>query len=485
MDGVKTEITDKKGKREIDFTGGNLFWKVPLFALPMALTTMLQTLYTTVDLWTVSNFGGGSLSMSAIGSNSALINLIITVVTQMSLGANVAIANAKGANDAKSADTYLHTALWLALISGLFVAVFGYAISPLMLTWMGTPASIYSNAVTYMQIYFIGVPLNVLYNYESQILRGLGDSRRPLYILVISGLVNVLFDYVFVAYGGMDVAGVAWATVLSELVSATLGFLWLYFNKKGFVIFRFSHFKINKDALFLIIKIGLPAGIQGLAFCLPNVLIQSSLYTITDYYIDGTYISVDEIVIGASASAQIEGYIYALIEACSAACLAMTGQNYGAKKIENFRKCYWYSLVWMLIFSAVSGCIAGFFAEPLLRIFVTESEGLNTANAVAAGKERLLLFAITYFLDGIMDISGSYIRGMRHSTTPSVVTLIGCTGFRIVFLYTIFVQPYFHTVFWLYAAFPISWIIISIAYIPIVLHVEKKEMNSLRRPVAA
>lgn len=464
---------EKKNKRnalrEMDLTTGNLFWKIPLFALPMAVTTILQLLYTTVDLWTVSHYGGGSNSMSAVGSNSALINLIITVFVGMSLGANVTIANAKGANDPERASRSLHTSMILAVVSGVFVGVIGFFLAPYLLELMDTPEHIISLASQYLKIYFVGLPFLMVYNYASQILRALGDSRRPLFILIISGAVNILFDPFFVIVFHLDVAGVAWATVISEAVSAILGVWVLARNKNGFIRFSFKKLKVDRQALKEIIQIGLPAGIQGLAFNIPNVLIQANLYTITQ---EG--VSIDDIVAGAAAAAQIEGYIYALVEAFDAACVSMTGQNYGAGKKENLRKGFWYSLIWEAISCGLSAIIILLWSDPLIKVFLGNDETTNVANAVAAGRERIYIVGLTYFLDGVMAVCAGYLRGMKHSTTPAVVTLIGCTGSRILFLYTLFRLPYFHTITWLYAAFPISWILVDLAYIPITIIIEKK-----------
>ncbi|MDO5330589.1 MAG: MATE family efflux transporter [Bacillota bacterium] len=465
----------KSKTRESDLTTGNLFWKIPLFAAPLAITTIFQLLYTTIDLWTVATFGGGSNSMSAIGSNSSLINLIITVFYSLALGANVAIGNAKGANDPERADKVLHTALVIAVLGGIFIGLVGYFIAPYLLEWMGTIDSIKSKAAEYLAIYFVGMPFVLIYNYGSQMLRALGDSKRPLYILTISGIINVAFDLIFVICFDMDVSGVAWATVMSEAVSAILTVLWLHFNKTGFVRLDFKKLKIDKIAFRDIIQIGLPAGIQGLAFSLPNVLIQSSLYTIGDYTVDGVEIHSAEIVAGAAAAAQIESYIFAIIDSFAQACVSFVGQNFGARKKENVKKTFWYCTIWMFICAAILAVICGFAWNPLLGIFLSDDEEVSREAALLAGRDRLYIMAFTYGLDGLMGIFGSYLRGMRRSTPPAIVTMIGCTGFRILFLYTFFQIEAFHTVFWLYAAFPISWILVNIAYIPLTLILEKRQ----------
>lgn len=456
-----------------DLTTGNLFLKLPLFALPIALTTALQLLYSTIDLVTVANFGGGSLSMEAIGSNSALINLIITLFVSLGVGANVIMANAKGAKDQDKANLTLHNSFLLAIICGVIVAFIGFFMSEILLRWMKTPATFLDKASQYLKVYFIGLPGLMVYNFLSQDMRALGDSKRPLYILLISGVINVIGDLLFVIVLHMDVMGVAIATSLSEYLAAALCVLF-FCKKNGYVRFSFKSLRFDKDTLWNILKIGLPAGVQGLGFCIPNVLIQSSLYSINNHYINNVLISVEEITAGSSASNTIENYVYAFIDAVALSCVSMVSQNYGAKKKENIKKIFWYSVSWMVIFWGVLTAICLPLSNPLMKLFITESKGININNAVAAGKERLFLMLLTYVFDGLMDVDGNYLRGMKESTLPAAITLVGCTGLRILFLLTIFKMEYFHTIFWLYAAFPISWILVCLAYIPAIIIVEKK-----------
>lgn len=463
-----------ENKKEMDLTVGNLFLKIPMFVLPLMMTTIFQLLYTTIDLWCVSSYGDGAISMSAIGSNSALINLIITVLVSLATGANVCISMAKGANDRIRANKILHTALIVAIVGGVVVSIFGFFMAPVFLKLMGTPSSIIGKATIYLKIYFLGVPMLMIYNFGSQMLRALGDSKRPLYILIISGIFNVAFDLLFVCIFKMDVMGVAIATVISQAVSAILTIGWFVVNKNGFVRLKIAELRVNKKELIEILKIGIPAGLQGLAFCIPNVLIQSSLYTINDYYINGVLISQDEIVAGASASSQIEGYIFAMLDAFAVGLVSFTGQNFGAKKKTNMRKCYWYSFIWMMIFWVGCLILVVLIPEGLLSIFIKKSEGIVISSAIAAGKQRLFIMGFTYFLDGLMDINSDYLRGMKVSTPPAIITMLGCSGTRILFLLTLFKTPQFHTIFWLYAAFPISWILVNLVYIPVVLVSEKK-----------
>lgn len=470
-----------KVKSELDLTKGNMFWKIPLFVLPFMMTTIFQLLYTSIDLWTVSSYGGGPTSMSAIGSNSALINLIITVLVSLATGANVCISVAKGQNNKEKASRILHTAFIVALIGGVIVGLLGYFMAPTFLMWMGTPEHLFSRATTYIKIYFLGVPLLMIYNYGSQMLRALGDSKTPLFILVISGIVNIIFDYIFVKFAGMDVAGVALATIIAEGISAILVLAWFSINKNGFVRLNLRDFHISIEELKEILKVGLPAGLQGLAFCIPNVLIQSSLYTIVNYRINGILMTQAEIVAGSAASAQVEGYIFAMLDSFAVGLVSFVGQNYGAKNVKNIKRSYWYSVIWMMIFWVVCLTLSITIPYSLLSIFIQDSKDIIAENALRCGKERLILLAATYFLDGWMDINGNYLRGMKKSTPPAIITLLGCTGTRIVFLFSIFQLEVFHTVFWLYAAFPISWILVNIAYIPTVLLIQKRVFSGIEK----
>ena len=464
-------------QKELDLTTGNLFIKTFKFVIPLMMTTIFQLLYTTIDLWTVSKYGGGPLSMSAVGSNGALINLILTVLVSMSTGANVVISIAKGENNKEKAERILHTAFVVALIGGIIFAFLGFFLSPLLLRVMDTPVSIISKATDYLRIYFIGVPFLMIYNMGSQMLRALGDSKRPFYILVISGIINVLFDLLFVIVFKMDVKGVALATILSEAISGVLVLLYFKTNKDGFVRLSFKKLGIHKKEFNDILRVGLPAGLQGLAFSIPNVLIQSSLYTITNYSINGNLISVEEIVSGASASSQIEGYVFAMIDAFAVGIVSLAGQNFGARKKENIKKTYWYSVIWMLVFWLFSASLCILMPYTFLKIFIKDSNDIVVDNALLAGRERLYIMSLTYFLDGWMDINGCFLRGVKRSTPPAILTLIGCSGTRILFLTTIFKLDFFHTIFWLYAAFPISWILVNIVYIFLVPHLLRKDFK--------
>jgi len=436
---------------EMDLTTGNLFKKIGVFSLPLFLTTILQLLYSTVDLITVHFLGGGENSMAAIAANGSLINLIIIVFSNMSLGSNVSAANAKGANDVTKAQEVLHTSFLFSIMSGIFVGIIGFFISEPLLNLMGTSSHIIDLAATYLKIYFVGLPFIMIYNYLSQIMRAIGDSSTPFIALFIAGVTNVIFDIIFVSVFKMDVSGVAWATVISEIVSASILTLAFMFKKNSYIKLNFKNFHCSKRALFDIVRIGLPAGLQGFFFALPNVFIQSKLYEV-----DPENINMQN---GAIASSNIESYIYAGIEAIYSACMSFTAQNYGAKKKENITKVFKYSLIWLVIYSIITSILILTLHNQLLSLYVDS----NDEEALKAGTQRLYVVGLTYFLDGLMDVPAGSLRGCRRSFIPMINTLIGCTLLRILFLETLFNLEYFHTVFWLYSVYPLSWIVTSIA----------------------
>jgi Na+-driven multidrug efflux pump len=263
--------------------------------------------------------------------------------------------------------------------------------------------------------------------------------------LFISGVINVLFDFLFVRFGGMDVAGVGIATVISEVVSAVLALLFLFLRKTNYVCLHWKKLHIDRESLLEIIRIGLPAGLQGFFFALPNVFVQSKLYTIEPGNLDLSN--------GAIASGQIESYIFAGIQAISSACLAFTAANHGALRKDNIKKVWLYSFFLILIYTGICDILILTVYRPLFLLFV------SSETAVEYGRQRLWVIGLTYTLDGVMDIFASALRGMKKSTYPMVVTLLFCTIVRIVFLMTLFNLDFFHNVGWLYAVFPISWVL--------------------------
>lgn len=430
---------------QMDMTSGNLFGKIAWFSLPLLLTTVMQLLYSTVDLVSVQMWGGGDTSMGAIAANGSLISLIIIVFNNMALGSNVAIANAKGAKDTERASKILHTATLFSFFSGIIVGFIGWFLSDNLLIMMGTEAEYVPLATQYLQIYFLGLPALMVYNYAARNMNATGDSQTPFLILFISGLVNVVFDFVFVRFWQMDVVGVGVATVIAEGVSAVLALAFLFLRKTNYVNLHWKKMRMDRVSLIEIIRIGLPAGLQGFFFALPNVFVQSKLYTIEPGNLDLSN--------GAIASGQIESYIFAGIQAISSACLAFTAANHGALRKDNIKKVWLYSFLLVLIYTGICDILILTIYPSLLHLFVSSDA------AVEYGRQRLWVIGLTYTLDGVMDVFASALRGIKKSTYPMIVTLLFCTIVRIVFLLTLFDLDFFHNVGWLYAVFPISWIL--------------------------
>lgn len=452
-------------KQAKDMTNGHLFGKIIAFAIPTMFTTFVQLLYVTVDLSTV-HFGDSAESMGAIASNTALINLIIVVFTGVSIGANVLLSEARGAGNKEKANKVVHTSLIFALISGIFVGIVGFIVSDNILQMMGTGEHYFAKAALYLKIYFAGVPFVLLYNYSAQLLIGQGDSKSPFISLLIAGLLNVAFDVWFVFGFKMGVAGVAIATVIAEAVSAFVCLFVLMKSKKNYVNLSLKDLKVDGIVLKEVLKVGLPAGLQGFFFSLPNVLIQSSLYQI-----DPGNVNLEN---GVIAAGNIESYFYAVCDAICISTMTFIAANMGAKKIENIKKVITYGLFWGAIMCAILAAIVFFFHRPLLSLFVEELE------AIEAGYTRLSLTGYLYFLDFTMLFTGSVLRGLKRSTYPMITALVCCTGLRIILVLTLFPFPMFHTVFWLYALFPFTWIVATICNTVALLTVLPKDLQKIK-----
>ena len=442
------EKVRKTSSRAMDMTEGNLFWKIILFALPVMATTMMQLLYVTIDLTTV-HYGDSAESMGAIASNNALINLIIVVFTGVSLGVNVLLSEAKGAKNPEKAEKVMHTSLVFALFSGIFVGIIGFLFSDDLLRMMGTEAHYMEKATLYLRIYFGGLPFLMIYNYAAQLLRAQGDSRSPFVILAISGVINVIFDCIFVFPFHMGVAGVGVATVMSEAVSCVLGVFALAKGRRAYVRFSFKKLHIDKATLFEVLRVGLPSGLQGFFFSLPNVFIQSSLYTIDPGNVD--------LENGATAAANIEGYFFAVIDAIGAASMTFVAANMGAKNKKNILKSILYATIWGLIGCAIIAVLTLTANRALFSLFV------DTDAAIEAGSQRLFLMGMTYGINLLMNLSAGVLKGIKKPLYPMITTMIFCTGARIVLILTVFPLEQFHTLTWLYALFPITWVLAAIS----------------------
>ena len=432
----------RHGSREMDMTSGSLLPKILLFSLPLIASSILQLLFNAADVVVVGRFGPDrENALAAVGSTGALINLIINIFLGLSVGANVVIARYCGANRPKEASEAVHTSVFLALFGGLFLAVIGFALCHTFLIWMGSPEQVLPLATLYMKIYFLGMPFNMLYNFGAAVLRSIGDTRRPLYYLMIAGIINVALNLFFVIVLNMSVAGVALATILSQGVSATLVFLCLL-RSHNVVHLDVRRIRLNFDRLKEIASIGLPAGLQGMCFSLSNVLIQSTINSFGNI-----------VMAGNTTAANLEGFVYVAMNALHQAAVTFTSQNVGAGKTRRVRK---VALECALASCAIGLALGGIMVAlryPLMGIYSDEEA------VIQAGMIRMCIVVPTYFLCGLMDTLCGVLRGMGSTVTPMIVSVLGACAFRIFWIYAIL--PMNRTLEMLYLSYPISWILTS------------------------
>ena len=423
---------------ELDMTHGKLIPKIAAFALPLMITSILQLLYNAADVIVVGRYAG-SESLAAVGSTGSLINLIVNVFLGLSIGTNVLAAKYYGAGDFKNTQETVHTSITVSLIGGVAIGIFGFIFGGTFLKWMGSPEDVLPLATRYIRIYFLGMPFNMLYNFGAAVLRAVGDTRRPLYFLTISGVVNVVLNLVFVIVFKMGVAGVAWATIISQLISSVLVVLCLI-HTEGFVHLNPKALRIHKEKLVDIAKVGLPAGFQGACFSISNVLIQS---TVNSYG--------STVIAGNSAAQNLEGFVYVSMNAFHQAAITFVSTNIGAGKNSRIRKTMGACTFLVTVVGAVLGLLMVTFGRQLLGIYSTEAE------VVAVGMIRLSFIAGPYLLCGVMDVFCGVLRGMGATLAPMLVSVMGACAFRIFWVYVIL--PSFGTLETLYFSYPISWIL--------------------------
>lgn len=454
--------------REIDMTNGPLLGKIIQFSIPLALSSMLQLLFNAADVIVVGQFAG-STALAAVGSTGALINLLVNVFMGVSIGANVMVARARGAGDYKAVHETVHCAMLISVILGAIVAVLGFCVSGFALTLMGSPADVKPLATLYLRIYFLGMPANLVYNFGAAILRAIGDTKRPLYILSVAGVVNVVLNLILVIVFHLDVAGVAIATVASQIISAVLVVLCLLHADGAYKLYP-GDLKIHKDKLMGMIRIGLPAGIQGSLFSISNVIIQSTV---------NSFGSI--VVAGNAAAANIEGFIYVCMNSLYQAAITFTSQNLGAEKFDRIRRTFRICTLSVMAIGFVLSMSVYAAGPLLLRIYAS-----GTAEEIAAiieyGMIRLSYVCFTYLICGMMDVSCGALRGLGKGMVPMVVSLLGACGLRILWVFTVFaLNPTLDT---LYISYPVSWAITwaihTLCYLLIRNRMEKKHLASLQ-----
>lgn len=423
---------------EIDMCNGTLMDKLISFSIPLMLSGILQLMFNAVDIIVVGRFAG-SESLAAVGSTTALINVFTNLFIGISLGSNVLAARYYAAGKEREMSETVHSSLTLALISGILMAFAGLFFSRTALEWMGTPDDVIDLAALYMKIYFIGMPFFMLYNYGAAILRAVGDTKRPLLFLVVSGLVNAGLNMILVICFHMAVEGVAIATVISQLLSCIMVLTCLY-RTQGCYQFRFSKLGLKSIYVLQIFQVGIPAGIQSTVINFSNVLLQSSV---------NSFGSVA--MAGYTAANNIFGFLYTSVNSVTQACMSFTSQNYGTGKTKRMDRVLIDCLILSCAFSLTMGCCAWFFGPQLLRIY-TESSAV-----ISCGVEILSFTTVTYFLCGIMDLIPGALRGMGRSAVPMILSIIGTVGTRIVWIFWIF--PYHRSLDILFLSYPVSWIL--------------------------
>ena len=439
---------------EIDMLNGPVMPKLLRFAIPLILSSMLQLTFNAADVIVVGRFEGDA-ALAAVGAPGPLINLMVNMFMGLGVGVNVIVAQNYGARNYRGTSETVHTAVGLGIIGGLIVGVFGFIMCGTFLGMMDTPADVLPLATDYMRIYFIGMPFNMLYNFGSAILRATGDTKRPLTYLTIAGAANVLLNLIFVLFFGMGVKGVAWATIISQMISAVLVLLSLTHNE-GSIHLDFKKIRFYRDKVIGIAKVGLPAGLQGTFFSISNVLIQSTVNSFGAVAVAGN-----------TAAGNLEGYIYASMNAIYQATITFTGQNVGAGKPERISKIMREGLILVMAIGAGMGAFLFVFKEFLLGIYTVDPQ------VVASGAVRSNVFATTYYLCGMMEAVVGVLRGMGSSIAPMIVSVMGVCVFRLFWIFVIF--PFDPTLLNLYISYPVSWIITFSAHMVCYFVIRKKK----------
>ena len=426
----------KTSKYEMDMCNGPIFGKVLVYAFPLVLSGILQLLFNAADIVVVGRFAG-NVALAAVGSTGSLINLLVNVFIGLSVGTNVMVAHCYGSKLYDELNEVIHTAILTALLSGIALIFIGFFVAKPALMIMGTPEDVIEHSALYMRIYFIGMPAMMLYNFGSAILRAIGDTKRPLYYLFGAGVINVGLNLIFVIFFHMGVAGVALATVASQIVSAVLVIRCLI-KTEGYLHLDFKQLRIVPDKLIKIVKIGLPAGLQGALFSISNVLIQSSI---------NSFGSV--VMAGNTAAGNIEGFVYTSMNAIYQTAISFTGQNYGAMKYKRIGRLAVVCLGTVTVIGLVMGVGAYALGSTLIGIYSSDPV------VISYGVLRMSYVCIPYFICGLMDVMVGFMRGMGYSVLPMIVSLTGACLFRVIWITTVF--EHYRSLPILYLSYPISW----------------------------
>ena len=416
---------------------GTIMDKLISFAIPLMLSGILQLMFNAVDIVVVGRFSG-SQALAAVGSTTALINVFTNLFIGISLGANVLAARYYAAGKSKEMSETVHTAIALALVSGVVMAVIGVVFARGALEIMGTPNDVIGKSTLYMRIYFCGMPFFMMYNYGAAILRAVGDTKRPLIFLIVSGVINAVLNLFLVIVFHLDVAGVGIATVISQLVSCILVLRCLHHTKSSYQL-HLKKLRIKSVYLKQIFEVGVPAGIQSTVINISNAMLQSSV---------NSFGSIA--MAGYTASNNIFGFLYVSVNSFTQACMSFTSQNYGVKKLKRMDRVLIDCMILSVVVTLILGSSVYIFGPELLHIYSDQ------ADVIKYGMEIFSYTTVTYFLCGLMDLFPGALRGMGYSTVPMILSIIGTVGVRIIWIYGLF--PSHRSLTFLFLSYPASWI---------------------------
>ncbi len=441
-----------KNKSGAEFTSGPLFLKIFFFSLPIMASGVLQLLYNMADNVVVGKFSGDPTALAAVGSTGSLTNLLLNLLMGLSVGSGVLVSQYFGAKRPDEISKAVHTSMTVAAIGGVLFCFIGFVAARPLLALMGTKPEVLDGATLYIRIIFCGVPASAIYNYGAAILRSVGDSKRPLMILAITGLVNVLLNLFFVIVCHMSVAGVALATISAQYLSAIAVVVILMRTNDCYKL-ELKKLSIDKTMFVKILRVGIPSGVQGMMFSISNVLIQSSINTFPTTTVSGN-----------TAGSSIDGFAYTVMNSFYHASLTFTGQNYGAKKTKRIYKVLLYSVIQVTVIGLLTGYLEIAFAEQLAWLFVDKAEP-QAQLIVEAAVRRLNLMLRWYFLCGIMEVLTGHLRGLGYSVIPMLSSLFGACVFRILWIVLVFPLEQFNTQIGLYTSFPLSWALTCVLHL--------------------
>lgn len=449
--------------KEMDMLNGGLAGKLILFSMPLAFSSILQQLFNSADVAVVGRFAGDN-ALAAVGSCVALVGIFVNLIVGLSVGPNAALANLIGQNNRKEINPMVHTILTFGAILGIMLMCAGWLVARGVLELSGTPDSVIEEALVYMRIYFVSIPFMVVYNFGSAILRSFGDTRRPMYYLIVSGVVNVILNLILVICFKLGVSGVAIATVISNVISAVLVITYLYRRHDEFA-FRFDRMKIDKKYLKRVLNIGIPAGIQGAIFSVSNVFIQSGINSFGE-----------AAIAGSSLALNFEYFTYDIANAFAQAAVTFTSQNYGAGNIKRCKKIFWMCMLFGIGFTEVLCVIFMIWDEFFVGIYTT------SAAVAAFGIIRMHHVCSLEGLTATYEVESAALRGMGKSLEPAIFTILGTVVFRLIWLGTVFkLVPTYEMLMNVYVA---SWVFTGVAlFIVYVLHMRKITKNVTEKQI--